>query len=197
MKGPNQQEREREIFAEVEADVTVPWLYRWTKISHYYGDSVRQLFIAAAATMLIGAPFYTNNLGVELPFIVLGTVALVSVAAVTNPFKIGVISADAVAAGVGLVIFEIWALGNYQTDPLHMFVIREALALIFLFALYFSTKTLRSMFLDKVGKPDSPREFTHPENPLTPDEEELLDWKEGAKEALHEMNEREKHQFND
>jgi hypothetical protein len=181
-----------------EADINVPWLYRWYSVKHYYGDTVRQLFLMAAALMLVGAPFYSNNLTVELPFIVFGAVALIAVAAFTSPVKQNAIRADAVAAGVGLVIFEVWALWNFQTDPIYKFVLREALALIFLAALYFSTKTLRGMLLGG-GFNANPREHDMHIEEGTLDEviQRQPNWKQEAREIINEVNDRQKDDYND
>ena len=55
-------------------------------IEHYYGDAIRQLFVTAAALILVGAPFYAEALRVELPFEILGAVILVAIAALANPY---------------------------------------------------------------------------------------------------------------
>ncbi len=194
-----------EMFEEMEAaDINVPWVYRWSQVSHYYGNVVRQLLVVAAVLLLIGAPFYSDNLATELPFIVIGAIILVCISALTSPAKRSFISADAVASGVGLVIFQFWALQNYQSSTSAQFLLRQIIALIFLFALYFSTKTLRSMILHQVGFPQP--EFTQNKlhdfhkdvpRPLTTDEEPMESWKDQAREALHELNEHEKIDFND
>jgi hypothetical protein len=190
---------------EMENDVNVPWLYRWSKISNYYGVTVRELLIAAAILMLVTAPFYTDNIASELPFIILGAIILITTAALTSPMKRNVISADAVVSGVGLVIFEIWALSGYQTDPVYQFVLRQALAILFLLALYFSTKTLRSMFLGQVHVYQEPVTKMHdfhedvpkPMSEATPVQDDIPKWREQAKESLEELNEREKFDFQD
>ena len=182
---------------EMEDVENVPWIYRWSKISHYYGDTVRQLMIAAAALMLIAAPYYTDDLSTELPFIVVGTVILVCVAALTSPWKRGVISADAIASGVGLVIFEMWALLGYSESAPLQFVLREALAILFLFALYFSTKTLRSMLLHQIGQRDSRLDFG-PKMPVhRASAEEEFRRNEERREMIHERNERTKEEYQD
>lgn len=178
-----------------EDDINVPWVYRWVPINHYYGDTVRQLLIAAAALMLLAAPFYTDNISVELPFIVLGTVVLVAVSAMTSPKKSSMMSADVVVSGVGLVIFEIWAIGGYGIDEFHKFILREALALVFLFALYYSTKTLRSMLMRETGRRDK-----QPEEQVSlsaGDKEGNVDLTKVTKEELREINEHEKTEFSD
>jgi hypothetical protein len=193
---PQRSKTEGEVLEEMQADAMVPWVYSWTKISHYYGDSVRALLIVCAVLMLITAPFYADDIQTELPFIVLGTVAMVFVAGMTSPWKRGVISADAVTSGVGFMIFEIWALSDYRSDLILQFVLREAIAILFLFALYFSTKTLRNMLLNNIGRPDGPRDFLSGV-PTTQTEDDLINWKQQAQEALHDLNEHEKLEFGD
>lgn len=122
-----------------------PWIFRRTPVPHYYGDIVRQLFIAAAAFLLVGAPFYASDLPAELAFDVLGALVLVCLAAFTSPQGRMILLADTVVAGVGMLIFEYWALANYQTTPIVAVILRQAIALIFLFAFYFAGKTLRGL----------------------------------------------------
>ena len=179
------------------ADINTPWVYQWSRVSHYYGDTVRQLLIIAAVFMLIAAPFYTNNLAVELPFIVFGVVALVSVAALTNPLKRSAISADTVVSGVGLVLFELWALQNYQTDPPFKFILREALAIIFLAALYFSTKTLRNMFQNQISVHDHDHDMYIEPGTLEEVQRRQPKWKEEAREIINEKNDRQRDDYND
>ena len=131
----------------------------WMKVSHYYGDIARQLMLGSAALMFFAAPFYGDNTHIELPFIIFGTLVLVFLAALTNPWKKSVLTADAIATGVGLVVYQWWALYGYDTATSMAFVLREALAVAFMFAFYFSVKTVRSMILHQVGKRDSVDEF--------------------------------------
>ena len=131
----------------------------WLSVSHYYGDYVRQFLLGAAALMLFAAPFYGEFLRAELPFVVMGTLVLVALAAITNPWKKSIMTADAVASGTGLLIFETWAIYGYGESTALAFVLRQALALIFLVAFYFSVKTVRAMLLHQLGKRDTSEEF--------------------------------------
>jgi MFS superfamily sulfate permease-like transporter len=195
----NEFEVQKQIMEDLEsADISVPWVYRWSRISHYYGDSARQLFIAAALVMLIAAPFYTDDLPSDLPYIVVGVIALVVAAAITTPWKKMTIGLDAFAAGVGLIVFEVWALHAYNNNEMLKFVIREVLAVIFLFALYLSAKTLRAMLLHRMGKTDTPRDFTAAGS--SSDNEQSTDqikWRDAVQNALDERNDREKFDSND
>ncbi|MEK7106743.1 MAG: hypothetical protein AAB899_00975 [Patescibacteria group bacterium] len=74
-------------------------------VSHYYGDLVRQFFLGAAAIMLFTAPFYGDEIRAEFPFVVIGSLVLVCLAALTNPWKKSILIADSIAAGVGTVVY--------------------------------------------------------------------------------------------
>ena len=129
-------------------------------IPHYYGDYVRQIFILTGAAMLVLAPFLVNRAPTLLPFEVGGAIALVCLAALTNPKKQWVLMADTLAAGVGVIVFESLSLAAYTSGNWLAFIALEAVAIAFLIALYFSLKTLRSMMLGQIGKEPSFDEFT-------------------------------------
>jgi len=128
-------------------------------VSHYYGDLVRQFLLGGAVVMLLGAPFYGDALRAELPFEVVAAVIFVGLAAITNPWKKSILTADAIAAGVVTVVYQIWALNGYGDASYTAFVLREAVSIIFMFAFYFSVKTVRAMVLHQVGKRALPDEF--------------------------------------
>ena len=128
-------------------------------VAHYYGDAVRQLFVAAAALMLIGAPFYADSLRSELPFEIFGPLILFALAALANPHNKSVFMAGAVASGTGLVIYETWALYTYFESTWLQFILREMIAIVFLTGFYFSMKTVRAFILHTIGKHDEVGEF--------------------------------------
>ena len=128
-------------------------------LNHYFGDIVRQIFISTAALILVAAPFYADNLRVELPFEIGGALALVALAALANPHNRGSMVGSSIAAGVGLVIYEIWALYAYHDSSWVQFFLRELIALLFLVAFYFSLKTVRAFIMHQVGKRDVVDEF--------------------------------------
>ena len=142
------------------------WPEIWSRVPHYYGDVVRQLMLGSAALMLFAAPFYADSLHAELPFEVFGTLILVSLAAFTNPWNKHVITAAAIANGVGMTIYQTWALYGYGVTGPVVFALREMLAILFMFAFYFSIKTLRAMILHQVGKRDSISDFDEDEQEL-------------------------------
>lgn len=100
----------------------------------------------------IGALVLTvaQSTGAELPFSTLGSVVaavvLVIAAGITNPGQKGIHWFNACIAVIGTLVFGTSAVAHYRAgtsifDPSFAFV--EALALISLVALYFSTRTIR------------------------------------------------------
>lgn len=130
----------------------LPRLWESSAIPHYYGDYVRQIFMTIGAVMLIIAPFLVSRGAAGLvPFEIGGAIILVFLAALTNPKKQWVLMADAVVAAVGVLVFEVLALGAYAANSWLTFIALEAVTIAFLFALYFSLKTVRNMMLGQIG----------------------------------------------
>lgn len=122
-------------------------------IPHYYGDYVRQLFVIAAAALLILAPFISSVTAGILPFQIGAALTLACLAGLTSPRKPWVLLADGLAAAIGVVIFEFLALVAFREKAIFVFMVLEGLVLVFLFGLYFSIKTYRAMTLGQVRRP--------------------------------------------
>ena len=137
----------------------MPDLHIGPHIPHYYGDYVRQIFMLCGAVMLISSPFLSSALPAALPFEIGGALMVAILGALTNPAKQISMLADAIVAVVGVVTYELLALNAYSSGAMIAFLEREALAIAFLFALYFSVKTLRNMAFHTIGKKISIREF--------------------------------------
>ncbi len=122
-----------------------------TSAPHYYGDIVRKLLFSAAILMLFGLPFFSERLPVSLSGSLVVIIAVGFFAGLTNPIKSWTIFIDMVVSILATIIFEYYAVVNYQTNSGAdwLFWIDQILALIFLFALYYSTKTVRAMFLQR------------------------------------------------
>ena len=175
-----------------------PWMYRRSRIAHYHGDTVRELMLAAAALLLCAAPLYMDDSNAELPFIAIATIAVVASAALTNPRSRIAITVDTILSGVGLVVFESWALSTYQTTLPFVFILRESIAILFLFSLYFSLKTLRAMIAGTIGHHDTAVDFVPVEKPR----EELTDAQQNeidadTSEKLEEHIQEEKEEYRD
>lgn len=115
-------------------------------VPHYHGDLVRQLLLSAGALIIIAVPMVSQLSLFTTPFELIGAVILIICAGMTSPLRIFPLVCDVVVSGVGLVLYEPLAISAYRSGDLVLFVVYEALALIFLFAFYFSIKTVRGMF---------------------------------------------------
>lgn len=117
------------------------------EIPHYHGDAVRALFVASAILLIVA-----QSTGATLPLSTFGTivsaVALVVAAGITNPAQFGIHWFNAFLAIAGTLLFGTAAIGNYRagisiSDSSFLYV--EALALLSLVALYFTTRTIRGI----------------------------------------------------
>lgn len=118
---------------------------------HYYGDVVRFLFILAAVIMSVALPFLNTNLPVPVIFSILAILCIGALAGFTNPVLKSTAIINSGVSTIGLIVFEYYAVRAYITVSFInlMFVVNQILALIFLFAFYYSIKTLRAMLLNK------------------------------------------------
>ena len=130
----------------------IPGVPTGPAIPHYYGDYVRQIFIGCAAIMLVVSPFLASTLPGALPFEIGGALVIAILGALTNPIKQMSMLANSIAGGVGVVTYELLALNAFFSGAMIGFFVREVLAIAFLFALYFSLKTLRNMVFHQVGR---------------------------------------------
>jgi len=117
--------------------------------THYYGDLIRRYFMIAAIAMLISLPFVYQYLPFSLLAGVLSVLLLGLFAGLTSPVQPWVIKIDAVIAVIGFVLSEVFAIRSYLNNLPLFFVVNQALALLFLGALYYNVKTIRGMIIKK------------------------------------------------
>ncbi len=118
-------------------------------IPHYHGDAVRALFMLGAIVLIVA-----ESIGVNLPLSVTGVVVaaalLVIAAGITNPTAQWIHWLNALLAITGTLLFGTSVIEQYRAGANTMslsFVFLEALALVSLFALYFTTRTIRGLWL--------------------------------------------------
>ena len=118
-------------------------------IPHYHGDAVRALFVLGALILIVA-----ESTGATLPLSTAATVVvaatLVIAAGITNPVQVWIHWVNACLAAAGSVLFGSTLIENYRNgtsvlDPSYVFL--EALALLSLIALYFTTRTIRGLML--------------------------------------------------
>lgn len=123
-----------------------------TNIPHYYGDLARGLLVAAAALSLLASPLFADSVSSQYPYLIAGAFAAVVAAGLTNPKKRWSLIADVIVASIGMIAYASWAFAGYDSINMIAFMLRMLIALMFLFALYFSFKTVRAFFLHEIGK---------------------------------------------
>ena len=113
---------------------------------HYYGDITRQLFVLMAFIMLVSTPFFHDRLPISASVSIIGVLVLAVVAGLTNPKLRSVIIFDFIVSLFVFLIFGVESVSSYQVSVDSYFYANLALSIIALFALYFSSKTLRGKF---------------------------------------------------
>ncbi|HBA45548.1 hypothetical protein A2W67_00195 [Candidatus Nomurabacteria bacterium RIFCSPLOWO2_02_40_28] len=122
-------------------------------VEHYYGDKVRTLFIIGGLIMLASYPFFSSLINAPMPIAILACLALAVFGGLMNPEQKWVIFLNTVIPLVAFLVFEYYAVYAYNnlssTESIHVafFWVNQVLALIFFFAAYLSTKSLRGIHL--------------------------------------------------
>lgn len=117
------------------------------EIPHYHGDEVRIVFFVGAIVLVVA-----QSTGAELPLSPLGSIVsavlLVIAAGITNPAEYGIHWLNAIIAIGGALLFGTSAIDHYRAGFSvfdSSFVYIEALAILALVALYFTTRTIRGI----------------------------------------------------
>jgi len=121
-------------------------------VPHYHGDTVQMLFLTGGIIILASLPFFKNLLQAGTSFLPIFVVLLVLGGAIVNPFQRLTVAVNLIIAAIAVILFEYAAVIGFGEDEFILSVIRQSLAIIFLFALYYSGRTLRAMFLHQIGK---------------------------------------------
>lgn len=128
---------------------------------NYYGDEVRRLFVIAGVIMAVTYPFFSSLVGSSLLFSIIICVGMAVFGGLMNPKQKWVIIFNNIFSILAFIIFEYSATHTYlnfsskETMSVLFFWTNQALALIFFFAAYFSTKTLRRFLLSKEAEKDT------------------------------------------
>ena len=124
-----------------------------TQITHYYGDQVRVLFVIGGLIMIATYPFFSSFIKAPISFSIIGVVALAVFGGLMNPRQRWIMLMNMIISIAAFVIFEYAAIYTYlNLSPgknIHVafFWVNQALYLLFFFASYLSTKTLRGAFI--------------------------------------------------
>lgn len=116
---------------------------------HYYGHIVRRLFLAGGVIMLITLATLKHVLPIGT-FVVIFAILIIGLfAGLTNPLQRWVAALDTLISLVALTTFEYHAVIGYTDLGDVLFWLNQLLAIVFFFAFYFATKTLRGTFLTR------------------------------------------------
>lgn len=118
--------------------------------SHYYGSLVRKLFVLAVILQLIIILIDKDLIQFNLVVGVISALAIIMLAGFTSPANKWAIIGDLAFAAVSFVVFEYLAIARQlqvNTFSDFIFLIRQALAIIFVIAVYFSAKTVRGLII--------------------------------------------------
>ena len=115
---------------------------------HYHGDKVRFVFLVMSIIMLISTPFFKNKLPMPAFISILGVLIFAMLAGLTNPKSKSVIVFNFLVSIGALLIFGREVIISYNNILTDLFFLSNLiLAVLSLFALYFSSKTLRGNLL--------------------------------------------------
>jgi len=120
-------------------------------VAHYYGDIIRKLFFVGSIVILVTFPFFYSVLVYSGVAILGGAILLILLAGLTSPKQKLIVFFNSVISFVSVIFFEYHSIQFYAGEgddfiKFFLFVISYFLSIIFLFAFYFSVKTLRGMF---------------------------------------------------
>ncbi|MEK7519321.1 MAG: hypothetical protein AAB565_00825 [Patescibacteria group bacterium] len=117
---------------------------------HYYGDTVRRLFLAAGIIIAFSIPFFSHPIPTSSLISLALVLALVVLAGYTSPRKKEVVAIDALTSALAILVFGthaslVWSLNYKDWYSTIFFLILITLVIIFIFALYYSVKSFRGM----------------------------------------------------
>ena len=114
--------------------------------AHYYGDVTRQFYLVIAIIMLVGTPFFHDRIPVSASVSIIGVLVLAVIAGLTNPRLRSVIIFDFLVSLFIFLAFGWQLVSSYQISVDPFFFANLCLSILALFALYFSSKTIRGKF---------------------------------------------------
>lgn len=132
-------------------------LPEWPSVPHYYGDVVRIIFVICAIVIALMIPL-GGSLAVSfigMPIVLI----LIVLAGFTNPHSKTIMILDTIAAMLGILVGEMYAIAAFLSHTLFVFLTFETLCVLLLVALYFSAKNVRAAMMHKIGKIDGVGEF--------------------------------------
>ena len=123
---------------------------------HYYGHTIRAIFLITGVIMLVTFPFFSDLVPVPLPVSIGIMVLLVVFGGLLNPAQKWVLLMNTLIPLAGFIVFEYQAAYSYiHLSPLEprgpaFFWINQLISLLFFIAAYLSVKTARGRVVKEV-----------------------------------------------
>lgn len=120
--------------------------------SHYYGDIIRVLFIILSILILLGLPMFNTILSIPFPITLTGIIYLIAIAGIINPLSLSTVLVTLGTSIVGFIFFEDLAFTYLFSNRSHILfgLANQLVAILFLYSLYFSLKTVRGCINNKI-----------------------------------------------
>lgn len=118
-------------------------------LPHYHGDAVRGIFVVSAILIIV-AQSTGANLPLSTTSAVIAAVMLVVAAGITNPKVRWIHWVNSFLAMFGTILFGMPAVAHYRSGLSVFdtsFIYIEALTLLSLMALYFTTRMVRCLLM--------------------------------------------------
>ena len=123
---------------------------------HYYGRTIRSIFLIAGVLMIVSFPFFSDLVPVPLP-VSIGIMALLVVfGGLMNPAQRWILLVNTIVPLLGFILFEYQAAYGYEhlqtmdTRGPAFFWVNQIISLLFFIATYLSVKTARGRFVKEV-----------------------------------------------
>ncbi len=114
---------------------------------HYYGDTVRKLFLTSGVIMLLFNAFFFDLISTPTVLTVLGAIIIVILAGLQNPRHLWLNILNTCVSAIACFVFTYTGIQHYMhADVFNVafFWSNQLLGLLFLFATYYSSKTIRA-----------------------------------------------------
>lgn len=129
-------------------------------VGHYYGDKVRVIFVIGGMMMALSYPFFNKFINAPLSFSLFGCIILSVVGGLMNPRQKWITALGVIISIFAFGLFQYYAVDTYLHLPpsedshIAFFWANQILSIMFFFAAYLSTKTLRGFILRDKDKDD-------------------------------------------
>lgn len=117
---------------------------------HYHGDKVRIIYILSALIILVTTPFFREKIPLTGYFSVFCVMVLTIFAGLTNPKSRSIITLNFFISIAAFLVFSHEALESYNSTNSAdgFFLTGMLLSVISIFAIYYSSKTLRGNLMN-------------------------------------------------